>query len=209
MPTGADDLAARLAALSAPVRLVFFTQTLGCDTCLPARQAVDQIASLSDQITVEEHNFVLDTDEVTTHRIERVPAVAVVGDRDLGLRFYGVPGGYEMASIVDAVLLAATGDVGLSPESLAAIAVVDRPIDLKVFVTPTCAFCPQAVSLAYRLAAASDQITASAIEATAYPDLVRQYQVTGVPKTVVDGQIEILGAQPEEIFVREVLRVCE
>ena len=209
MPTGADDLAARLAALSAPVRLVFFTQTFGCDTCLPARQAVDQIASLSDQITVEEHDFVLDTDEVTTHRIERVPAVAVVGDRDLGLRFYGVPGGYEMASIVDAVLLAATGDVGLSPESLAAIAVVDRPIDLKVFVTPTCAFCPQAVSLAYRLAAASDQITASAIEATAYPDLVRQYQVTGVPKTVVDGQIEILGAQPEEIFVREVLRVCE
>ena len=209
MPTGADDLAARLAALSAPVRLVFFTKTLGCDTCLPARQAVDQIASLSDQITVEEHDFVLDTDEVTTHRIERVPAVAVVGDRDLGLRFYGVPGGYEMASIVDAVLLAATGAVGLSPESLAAIAVVDRPIDLKVFVTPTCAFCPQAVSLAYRLAAASDQITASAIEATAYPELVRQYQVTGVPKTVVDGQIEILGAQPEEIFVREVLRVCE
>ena len=209
MPIGADDLAARLAALPAPVRLVFFTQTFGCDTCRPARQAVDQIASLSDQITVEEHNFVLDTDEVTTHRIERVPAVAVVGDRDLGLRFYGVPGGYEMASIVDAVLLAATGDVGLSPESLAAIAVVDRPIDLKVFVTPTCAFCPQAVSMAYRLAAASDQITASAIEATAYPDLVRQYQVTGVPKTVVDGQIEILGAQPEEIFVREVLRVCE
>lgn len=209
MPTGADDLAARLAALPVPVRLVFFTQTFGCDTCLPARQAVDQIASLSGQITVEEHNVVLDTDEVTTHRIERVPAVAVVGDRDLGLRFYGVPGGYEMASIVDAVLLAATGDVGLSPESLAAIAVVDRPIDLKVFVTPTCAFCPQAVSMAYRLAAASDQITASAIEATAYPDLVRQYQVTGVPKTVVDGQIEILGAQPEEIFVREVLRVCE
>ncbi len=209
MPTGADDLAARLAALPAPVRLVFFTQTFGCDTCLPARQAVDQIASLSDQITVEEHDFVLDTDEVTTHRIERVPAVAVVGDRDLGLRFYGVPGGYEMASIVDAVLLAATGDVGLSPESLAAIAVVDRPIDLTVFVTPTCAFCPQAVSRAYRLAAASDQITASAIEATAYPDLVRQYQVTGVPKTVVDDQIEILGAQPEEIFVREVLRVRE
>ena len=209
MPTGAEDLAARLAALPAAVRLVFFTQTFECDTCLPARQVVNQIASLSDQITVEEYNIVLDKDEVSTYRIERAPAVAVVGDRDLGLRFYGVPGGYEIAAIVEAVLLAATGAVSLSPESLAAIAVVDRPIDLKVFVTPTCAFCPQAVSMAYRLAAASDQITASAIEATAYPDLVRQYQVTGVPKTVVDGQIEILGAQPEEIFVREVLRVCE
>ena len=209
MPTGAEDLAARLAALPAAVRLVFFTQTFGCDTCLPARQVVVQIASLSDQITVEEYNIVLDKDEVSTYRIERAPAVAVVGDRDLGLRFYGVPGGYEMASIVEAVLLAATGDVSLSPESLAAIAAVDRPIDLKVFVTPTCAFCPQAVSMAYRLAAASDQITASVIEATAYPELVRQYQVTGVPKTVVDDHLEILGAQPEEVFVREALRVRE
>ena len=209
MPTGAEDLAARLSALSAAVRLVFFTQTFGCDTCLPARQVVDRIASLSDQITVEEYNIVLDKDEVSTYRIERAPAVAVVGDRDLGLRFYGVPGGYEMASIVDAVLLAATSDVGLSPESLAAIAAVDRPIDLKVFVTPTCAFCPQAVSMAYRLAAASDQITASVIEATAYPELVKQHQVTGVPKTVVNDQVEILGVQPEEVFVREALRVRE
>ena len=209
MPGAADDLAARLAQLSAPVRLVFFTQTFGCDTCLEARLVVDQVASLSDQLTVVEHNLVLDKDEAKAFNIDRAPALAVVGKRDLGLRFYGVPGGYELASIGDAVLMVATGDAGLSAESLAAAEAVDRPIDIKVFVTPTCVFCPQAVTMAYRLAAASDQITASAIEVTEYPDLVQRYRVRGVPKTIVNERVEILGVQSEEDFVREALRADE
>ena len=209
MPGAADDLAARLAQLSAPVRLVFFTQTFGCDTCLEARLVVDQVASLSDQLTVVEHNLVLDKDEAKAFNIDRAPALAVVGKRDLGLRFYGIPGGYELASIGDAVLMVATGDAGLSAESLVAAEAVDRPIDIKVFVTPTCVFCPQAVTMAYRLAAASDQITASAIEVTEYPDLVQRYRVTGVPKTIVNERVEILGVQSEEDFVREALRADE
>ena len=204
MSGSAQDLADRLASLPAAVRLVFFTQTFGCDTCLPARQVVDQIASLSDQVTVEEYNLVLDKERVAEFGVDRAPAIAVVADRDVGLRYYGVPEGYETASLVDAVVLAAQGDLGLSPESLTAVAAVNRPVDIKVFVTPTCAFCPKAVALAYRLAAASEHITASVIEATEFPDLVRHYQVTGVPKTLVDDRIEILGVQPEDVFVKAV-----
>ena len=137
VPGGADDLESRLAHLAFPVRLVFFTQTFGCDTCLAARQAVDQIASLSDRITVDEHNLVLDKEKVEEYGVERAPAIAVVGGSDLGIRYYGAPAGYELSSLVDAVLLAGTGELGLSDKSLAAIAAVERPIDIKVFVTPT------------------------------------------------------------------------
>lgn len=55
------------------------------------------------------------------------------------------------------------------------------------------------------MAFANPNITAYAVEATEFPDLARRYRVTGVPKTVVNDQVEILGALPEELFVEQAL----
>jgi alkyl hydroperoxide reductase subunit AhpF len=131
------DLEAALARIAAPVTLVFFTQTFDCETCLPARQIVDRVASLSEQVTVEEFNLVLDKDQVEAYGIRRAPAIAIVGEADTGIRYYGVPEGHELVSLVDSILLVASGDSGLSDESRAAIAAVEEPIDIQVFVTPT------------------------------------------------------------------------
>lgn len=131
------DLEAALADLAAPVKLLFFTRTFGCDTCVPARRIVDRIAALSERITVEEFNLVLDKDAVRTHGIRRAPAIAIVGEADTGIRFYGVPEGHELISLVDAILLVASRDSGLSDESRARLAEVDEPVDIQVFVTPT------------------------------------------------------------------------
>ena len=135
--TGPGDLEAALANLAGPVTLVFFTQTFGCETCVPARRIVDQVASLTDQISVEEFNLVLDKDQVEAYGIQRAPAIAVVGETDTGIRFYGVPDGHELVSLAESILLVASGDAGLSDESCAAIAEVTEPIDIQVFVTPT------------------------------------------------------------------------
>ncbi len=54
--------------MSRPVRLVFFTQTLGCETCLQTRQILDELPLLSDNITIEEVNFVLDPDKAKQYR---------------------------------------------------------------------------------------------------------------------------------------------
>jgi hypothetical protein len=51
----------------------------------------------------------------------------------------------------------------------------------------------------------SPQITAACIEATEFMDLSRRYRVTGVPKTIVNAKVEILGAVPEDAFVRSVV----
>ncbi len=131
------DLEAALASIATPVTLVFFTQTFGCDACLPARQIVDRVASYSEQISVEEVNLVLDTQQVEAFGIQRAPAIAIVGQADTGIRFYGVPEGHELISLVDSILLVASGDSGLSDESRAAIAAVEEPVDIQVFVTPT------------------------------------------------------------------------
>ena len=131
------DLQRRLAALASPVRLVFFTQTFGCDTCLPARQAADRIAALSDRVTVEEHNLVLDREQVAAYGVEWAPALAVVGAQDTGMRYYGIPDGYEVASLVDAIEIAGGGGPTLSDDSLDALETLERDVHLRVFVTPT------------------------------------------------------------------------
>ena len=92
---------------------------------------------MSDHISVEEHNLILDKEEASAYGIDRAPAIAVVGRSDLGIRYYGVPAGYELATLVDAVALAGTNEPRLSPATLARLETVEQPVDIKVFVTPT------------------------------------------------------------------------
>ena len=127
----------RLAALPSPVRLIFFTQTFGCDPCLPARQAADRIAAASEQVTVEERNLVLDREQAAEYGVERAPALAVVGARDAGLRYYGVPDGYEIDSLVEAIEIAAGGGPALGGDGRDALDALRRDVRLQVFVTPT------------------------------------------------------------------------
>lgn len=203
-----DAVRQRLAVLQHPVTILFFTQTFGApDSVRAGRQIADEVASLNDRITVDEVNFVLERERAAQYGIEDIPAMALLRNgEDTRIRFLGAPSGYEFLSLVDAVILAGTGDSGLSPESRKAIAEhVAAPMELRVFVTPTCPHCPRAVTLAHRMAVESPQITAVCIEATEFLDLSRRYRVTGVPKTVVNDRVEILGALPEPEFVRQVL----
>lgn len=197
-----------LAEITRPVTVLFFTQTIGApETALATRQIIDEVAALNDQITVEEANFVLDRDRAAQYGIEQIPAIVLLRDgEDTRIRFFGAPAGYEFMSFVEALILAGTGDSGLSPDSRQIIAdQVKEPLDVLVFVTPTCPHCPRAVTLAHRMAVESPQIRAACVEATEFLDLSQKYMVTGVPKTVVTGGVEILGALPEREFVHQVV----
>jgi glutaredoxin-like protein len=197
-----------LAVIEEPVRLLFFTQTFGApDTVLIAKQVLDEIVSLNDHLTLEEVNFVLEPDRARQYGVEQIPTIVLLkGDQDTRIRFLGAPAGYEFMSLIEAVILAGTNDSGLTPDSRALVAQhVTTPLDIQVFVTPTCPHCPRAVTLAHRLAVESPLITASCVEATEFMDLSRKFRVTGVPKTIVNGSIEFLGALPEDQFVRTVV----
>jgi len=193
------------------VRVVFFTQTLGCETCLQARQILDELPALSDKISIEEANFILEPDKAKQYGIDRVPAIALVGQTDAGeerdskIRFLGTPAGYEFMSLVQAVLLVGGRPSMLSEDSLKRVAAVTTPTTVHVFTTPTCPHCPRAVAVAHEMAFANPNITAFAVEATEFPDLARKYSVTGVPKTVVNDSVEILGALPPDAFVEQAL----
>jgi len=125
-----------------PARLLFFTQTLDCDTCPQTRQILDELPPLSDKITIEEVNFVLDADRAKEYGIDRVPAVAVAYDdagsiKDSRIRFLGAPAGYEFISLVQAILLVGGRESILSADNRARVTAVARPIRIQVFTTPS------------------------------------------------------------------------
>ncbi len=130
-------LTGQLAELSDPVRLVFFTQTFGCETCGTAREILDELASLSEKITIEEYNLVLDKDAAAEYGVDRAPAIVIVGSGGPRMTYLGAPSGYEFMSLVDAVRLASSGDSGLSEANRARVAAVTNPLEVLVYVTPT------------------------------------------------------------------------
>ena len=125
-----------------PVRLLFFTQTLDCETCLQTRQILDELPPLSDKITIEEVNFILDGHRATEYEIDRVPAVAIAYEeggaiKDSRIRFVGTPAGYAFISLVQAILLVGGCESILSADNHARVIAVAQPVRIQVFTTPT------------------------------------------------------------------------
>lgn len=127
----------RLKGMVNPVRLVHFTQELNLEYGREARQLLEELAALSDQLSLEVNNFQLDREKVAEYAIDKVPATAVRNGKDYGIRFYGLPAGYEFSTLLDAILSVSTGDSGLKPESKEKLASLSQPVHLQVFVTPT------------------------------------------------------------------------
>jgi alkyl hydroperoxide reductase subunit AhpF len=142
-PADQDKLRESFDEMTSPVRLLFFTQTLDCDTCVHTRQILDELPLLSGKIAIEEVNVVLEKEKAAQYGIDRVPAIAVVGQdasgeaRDSRIRFLGAPSGYEFISLVQAVLLVGGRGSVLTEENRQRLAAVDKPLTLQVFTTPT------------------------------------------------------------------------
>lgn len=126
-----------LADVPNPVKLVMFTQEFECQFCAETRGLVEEVASLSDMVTAEIHNFALDKEKAQEYQVDKIPAIAVVGKKDHGIRYYGIPSGYEFSSLLESIVDVSAQDSGLSEATSAFLAGLKDPLHVQVFVTPT------------------------------------------------------------------------
>jgi len=213
MPLLSQEIAGKvkeeLADLAGPVRLVMFTQEFECEFCTETRQLVEEVAALSDQLTAEVYNFVTDKEKAEALGVDKIPAVAVIGAEDYGVRFYGIPSGYEFVSFLNAIHTVAAGEPGLSEEGLNMMAELSEPVHIQVFVTPTCPYCAGSVVLAHQMAIASPMVRADMVEAQEFPQLAIKYQVMGVPRTVINEKVHIEGSAPEPMVLEKLQEALE
>lgn len=187
--------------LKDPVEIIVFTQEFECDFCRETRTLAEELGGLSEKITVQVLDFEKNAAEAETYGVDKIPALVIKGKKDYGVRFYGIPGGYEFSTLMETLRLVSQGVSEVSPAAKEYLAGLKSPLDIKVFVTPTCPYCPRAAVLAVSFALASDKVKAQIIEIGEFPQLAVKYSVQGVPRTVVNETIIQEGAAPEAMFL--------
>jgi alkyl hydroperoxide reductase subunit AhpF len=121
-----------------PVKLVVFSQSLAAaQLCAQNEQLAREVAAISDKLSVEVLNLAIDRERAEAYKVDQVPAIVVEGARDYGIRFYGVPLGYEFSNLIDAIIVASTGEPALTDATKTALSDLASDVDIKVFSTPT------------------------------------------------------------------------
>jgi glutaredoxin-like protein len=201
----------RLAQMTESVRLIFFTQQLAgtCQYCTETERLLKEVTELSDKLDLEINNFVTDKEKVDVLGIDKIPATAINSTEDHGIRFYGIPTGYEFATFLEAILRVSAGDSGLPDNLKKHLEEIVKPVHILVFVTPTCPYCTRAAFTAIQMALENTNITSDIIEVTEFPQLGQKYGVMGVPKVVINEDHRFEGALPEHLFVEHVLEAVK
>lgn len=191
--------------LEKPVKIIMFTQEVECQFCMQTRQLINELAALNGKIKVEIYDFLRDSERAKEYGVDKVPAIVVVSEKDYGIRFYGMPYGYEFQTLLEGVINVSRGRTDVSEETRKKLREIKKPVHIQVFVTLTCPYCPVVATIAYKFAIESDLIKADVIEASEFPQLAVKYAVMGTPKTVINEKIEFIGAFPEDLFLEHVL----
>jgi glutaredoxin-like protein len=191
------------------VTLIVFTQDVPCIFCSETVQLAQELGELSPKIHVETYDFIRDQRRASELRIDKIPAIAVVSRKDYGVRFFGMPSGFEFGSLTSAVIDVSRGESGLSQKTKDTLKSLDQPVHLQVFITPTCPHCAPVVRLAHKMAIESDMVWADMIEANEFIPLAQKYHLTGVPKTIINDKSEVQGAVPENVLLSHVMHAVE
>ena|SRR3990172_1192813 len=128
--------------LKHPVHLMFFGSKLNCPYCDDTLQLVEEVAAISDMLSVAIYDMEADADLAAKYNVDKAPGLVIAareGEQitDFGVRLAGIPSGHEFTSFIQDIILVSNRDSGLNPQTREFLKSLDKPILLQVFVTPT------------------------------------------------------------------------
>ncbi len=194
-----DNLKKIFEKLKDPVLIVF--RGKNDKTSEEIKDILKEVSSLSDKIQFEESNELDCID---------YPCFSVtIPGKDLGIRFMGKPTGGEFQVLIDTIIMISTNDYKISERVEEIVEEIDRDVDIKVFVTSSCGFCPPAIKMAYSFAMVNNFIKATVIDCYSFQELAIKYNVAAVPKTVINDRVEFIGAKEDNEFLGYIIEAVE
>jgi glutaredoxin-like protein len=188
------------------ISIVLFTKADDCESCEPTLQIISEVAELSEKIKVAVFDLDKDTTAVAKYNIEMAPSFVILDQNDdyKGVKFNGIPAGHEFNSFLSALVEMSGVESEVPADFIERVAKIDKPINIKVFVTMSCPHCPGAVQKAHKLAMMNKNIVGEMIEAQTFYELSEKFNVSGVPKIVINDTLELVGNQPIETFLSSI-----
>lgn len=128
--------------LNTPVQILFFGSQENCEYCGETQQMLTEVSEIDPRLSLSVHDLKADAALAAQYRVDKVPAIVIAardGDKviDLGVQFSGIPAGYEFSTLINDIILASKGTVGLGAATLEFLQSLTKPLHLQVFVTPT------------------------------------------------------------------------
>jgi len=191
------------------VTIALFTKEDNCETCSDTKSFMEEVSTLSEQLNLEAYDLEEDSEKAEAYNVDKVPAIVLL-DADKkyqGVKFYGIPAGHEINSFVTGIMEVSGAGEDLPDDLLEQIKGIDKAVDIKVFVTLSCPHCPGAVAKAHKLALLNDNISGEMIEAQTFSELSQKFDVSGVPKIVINDEFELVGNQPLDKFLEEIGKI--
>ena len=196
-----------------PVQVLLFASKENCDYCDETQQLLEEVTALHEKLAFSIYDVNENEDVASQYNVTNTPGIVIAakddaGVKNLGIHFSGIPSGHEFSTLINDILIVSKRDSGLDEKTREFLKNLDKPLHLQVFVTPTCPYCPRAVLLAHQMAMENPaMIRAEGVEATEFPELANQFNVRGVPQTVINaGSGMVVGAVPEQNLLAEIQR---
>lgn len=202
--------------LKGPVQILFFGSETNCEYCNETRQLLAEVTDLNRNLELKVYDLQTDQEIAKQFNVTTAPSIVIAARdgsevSDLGIRFLGIPAGHEFGTLVNDILMVSKGESGLKEQTREFLKQLDKPLQLQVFVTPSCPYCPRAVLLAHQMAMENpEMIQAEGVDAMEFPELADRFNVRGVPQTVINSGAGILvGAAPEQNLLAEIRRALQ
>jgi alkyl hydroperoxide reductase subunit F len=187
----------QLTKIGSPVKMRVFAVPDHCVFCNTVEELVGKLSEMSDKVSVVRSGFDPDEPAARDYGIERHPALIIDGKRDFGMRFSGIPMGFQFGVLVEDLVMASIGVTDLSEEAKIKLRDVKSPVDIQVFTLPDCPGSPRMARAAHKFCIENINITAEIVDVLEFKELAAERHVLETPKTVINGEVEIQGVVSE------------
>jgi|SRR5690554_3768381 len=189
--------------LEKSVTLVRFTKN-DCENCHIVEKLFNELLDLGSFLKVKTYNIDENPHIKEQYNIKDAPSYVLLDNNNkrFGATFYGVPAGHEFNTLITSITDAGKSKEPFNDDVVLDIKAINKPVDIKIFVTASCPNCPAAAINVSRLAQINNNIATTIYESQTFNTLAEEYKVTGVPKIIINETKEIMGNQPIEDFIK-------
>lgn len=166
-------------------------------------EIVKEVSSLSDKIKFTVYKGAQEKEK--EYGVKSISSLFIEGkNTNKNLVYYGMPSGHEFSSLLEDIIDVSEGETNLISNIKESVRKISSRVEILVFVTPTCPYCPKAVRTAHMFAMENKLIRGAMIEANEFPEWSQRFGVYGVPKIIINEKVQFEGAVPENVFLNSI-----